>query len=179
MNQKISRYITSLKKFFQQEKNVQLVFDISLALKGIFAALEVFAGIFAYFVSQELLLRIVVVVTHGELVEDPRDLIANFLLHAAQNLSISTQYFTALYLLAHGIIKLFLISGLLRKKLWYYPTALIVFGMFIAYQLYQFSFTHSIWYALITVLDVVVIWLTWHEYNYLRKRLSGKKMARN
>ena len=75
----------------------------------------------------------------------------------------------ALYLLSHGVIKLFVIIGLLQQKLWYYPTALVIFGLFIVYQLYRFSFTHSPWLLVLTVLDIIVMWLTWHEYSYLRR----------
>jgi uncharacterized membrane protein len=87
----------------------------------------------------------------------------------AQQFSISTQYFTAFYLFSHGVVKLFLIAGLLRERLWYYPLAMIVFAFFIMYQLYRFSFTHSVWLFVITILDMVVIWLTWREYKYLRR----------
>jgi len=117
------------------------------------------------------LLRAASILTQEELLEDPRDLVANFLLHSAQNLSVSTQRFMALYLLAHGSVKLWLIVGLLREKLWYYPTAIVVFSLFIFYQLYRFTFTHSMWLVLITAIDVVVITLTWHEYKYLRSFL--------
>lgn len=153
------------------EKKLHLAFEISLWLKGLFALGEVIGGIIASFVSREFLLRAVSVLTQEELTEDPHDLIANYLLHSAKILTVSTQVFVALYLLSHGGIKLWLIIGLLREKLWYYPTAMVFFGLFIIYQLYHFTFTHSAWLVLITVIDVVVIALTWHEYNYLRRLL--------
>jgi uncharacterized membrane protein len=156
-----------IKKLFE-EKNIHLAFDISLLFKGVLAVFEVIGGILAYFVSQQFLLQIVSAITQEELTEDPRDFIANYLVHSVQYLSISAEHFAAFYLLAHGIIKLWLIVGLLRKKLWYYPTAIIVFSLFIIYQLYRFNFTHSIWLLLITIVDIIVIWLTWHEYKYLR-----------
>jgi uncharacterized membrane protein len=106
-------------------------------------------------------------VTQTELTEDPRDFVANYLLHATQNLSVSSQHFAAFYLLSHGIIKLWLIIGLWRGKLAYYPAAIAVFGLFILYQMYRYSFTQSL--LLITVLDGVVIWLTWSEYRNLRR----------
>ena len=58
-------------------------------------------------------------------------MVANFLLHSVQNLSIGTQDFAAIYLLGHGVIKLWLIVGLPRKKLWYYPASTVVFGLFV------------------------------------------------
>jgi uncharacterized membrane protein len=152
-----------------EEKNIHLIFRISLILKGAFALFETLGGISAYFVSQQSLLNFVRAITQDELSEDPKDVIANYLLQAAQHLSISSQRFVAFYLLSHGVIKLLLILGLWRRKRWYYPSAILVFGLFIVYQFYRFSHTHSIWLLLITILDVVVIWLAWHEYKFLRR----------
>jgi uncharacterized membrane protein len=140
----------------------------------LFALGEIVGGIFAFFVTREFLLKTASVLTQHELAEDPRDLIANFLLHSAQSLSISTQRFMGLYLLSHGSIKLWLIMGLLREKLWYYPTGIVVFGLFIVYQLYRFSFTHSVWLLFVTAVDLIVIALTWHEYKYLRRLASTR-----
>ncbi|MGT2504678.1 DUF2127 domain-containing protein (plasmid) [Bradyrhizobium guangxiense] len=156
-----------MSKWFQ-EQNLRLAFQISLIIKGVFALLEIFGGIAAYFVSQQFLLSLILAVTRQELTEDPGDVVVRYLLETAHNVSLSTQYFTSIYLLSHGVIKTVLIAGLLRKRLWYYPAAIVVFVTFIAYQLFRFNYTHSIWLLLITLLDMVVIWLTWHEYRYLQ-----------
>ena len=152
------------------EKRIHLFFEVSLLLKGAFALFEVAGGVLAYVVPQNFLFSIVTTLTQRELAEDPRDLLANYLMHAVQHLSVGTREFAAAYLLSHGAIKLWLIVGLLRERLWYYPTAIVVFGLFIAYQLYRFSFTHSLFLLFLTALDVVVIALTYHEYKYLRRR---------
>jgi uncharacterized membrane protein len=156
-------------KKFLDEKRIHLIFEVSLFLKGIFALFEIAGGIIAYLLPPHVLLGVVATLTQQELAEDPRDMIANYLLHSAQHLSLGTKEFAAIYLLSHGAIKLWLIVGLLREKLWYYPVAMIVFGLFIAYQLYRFSFTHSAFLLLITAIDIAVIILTWHEYRYLRR----------
>lgn len=153
------------------EQKIQLAFRISLLLKSLFALGEIIGGMVAFFVSKGFLLRTVGVLTEGELTEDPHDLIANYLLHSAQGLSAGTQLFVALYLLSHGGIKLWLIIGLLREKLSYYPVAIVIFAVFIVYQLNRFSFTHSLWWLSITAVDLIVIGLTWHEYKYLRRLL--------
>lgn len=163
------------KKFFD-EKNVHIAFEISLAFKGVFALMEIAAGIFAYFVSKQFLFDLVEVITRTELSEDPRDFIANYLFHAAQSLSVSAQHFTAIYLLSHGAVKLWLIVGLWKKKLGYYPTAIGIFSLFIVYQVYRYHFTHSPSLLFITILDVFIIGLTWLEYRHLRRSgLSGQK----
>jgi uncharacterized membrane protein len=152
------------------ENNVRLVFDISLWLKGVFALSEIIGGFVALFVSQQFLLNLALWVTKDEFAEDSNDAVATYILHSVQNLSIGTQNFVAIYLFVHGIIKLWLIVGLLKKKLSYYPVAMIVFGLFIIYQLYRYTFTHSIWLLLITLLDLIIIVLTAHEYKYLKNR---------
>ncbi|MBI3545453.1 MAG: DUF2127 domain-containing protein [Gammaproteobacteria bacterium] len=156
-----------------KEKNLHLAFEITLILKGIFALLEILGGLLAYFITQQFLLGLVVIITQEELTEDPRDFVARYLLQSAQHFSISSQHFTSLYLLSHGVIKILLVAGLLREKLWFYPLAIAVFLFFILYQLFRFSVTHSPWLLAITLLDIIVIWLTWHEYRYLRRHRSA------
>lgn len=160
---------TSGRRKLLSERNIHLAFDISLWLKGIFAFGEIVSGIATFFVSKDILVFAVLLLSQAEFAEDPHDFIASYLLHAAQNLFIGAQTFAAVYLLAHGVIKLWLIVGLLRKKLWYYPTAIMVFALFIVYQMYRFTFAHSILLLFITVIDAIVIVLTWHEWRYLRK----------
>lgn len=159
-------------KLFDETK-VHVAFEISLTLKGAFALAEIAASIFTYFITGQFLLDLVQAITRTELAEDPRDFVANYLLHAAQGLSVSSQHFTAFYLLSHGVIKLWLIIGLWQKKRGYYPAAIAVFGLFILYQVYRYSFTHSLLLLLITALDVVVIGLTWFEYQHLRRLLPN------
>jgi len=151
------------------EKKIHLVFDVTLWLKGAFAFSEILAGLAAYFVPKEFLIDLVYWVTTDEFGETKHDLVSNLLLQGVEHLSVGAKTFAAIYLLAHGVVKLWLIVGLLRQKLWYYPISLIVFTLFIVYQLYRYSFTQSIWLLFITAVDIVVIVLTWHEYRFLQR----------
>lgn len=153
------------------EKNVHVAFEVSLLFKGAFALLEIATGIFAYLVTQQFLRDMAQLVTRAEMTEDPQDFVANHLLHAAQGLSISSQQFTAVYLLSHGLIKIWLITGLWRKKLGYYPTTIAIFSALTLYQLYRYTFAPSLSLLFITALDVVVIGLNWFEYQHLRRIL--------
>ncbi len=154
-------------------ENIHKAFTISLLLKAVFALAETIGGIVAYVTPQQFWIRLVDAITGHELIEDPHDLVANYLQHAVQQLSGSALHFAAYYLLGHGIVKLWLIVGLLRRRLWYYPVAIVVFGLFVVYQLYRFSFTHSVSLLLITSLDLVVMILTWWEFGLLRHNLAG------
>ena len=159
------------------EKQIHLIFEVSLLLKGAFAGLEIIGGFLAYLVPKQFVLGVLAMLTQRELAEDPRDLVANYLLHAAQHLSVGTQHFAAIYLVSHGAVKLWLIIGLLRERLWYYPTAFVVFGLFIGYQVYRFSFTHSPYLIFLTAVDIVVVVLTWHEYRYLKRHVARRSQA--
>ncbi|MFD2029898.1 DUF2127 domain-containing protein [Ancylobacter dichloromethanicus] len=75
-------------------------------------------------------------------------------------------------MLSHGAVKkFFLVVGLLRGKLWSYPASLIVLGLFIVYQLYRFSYTHGVGLIILTVFDVFVMGLIWHEYSLVRRHV--------
>jgi uncharacterized membrane protein len=91
----------------------------------------------------------------------------------AQNYTVSTQHFYAFYLLSHGIIKVALVIGLLRDKLWAYPASLVVLGIFIVYQLYRFSYTQGFGLIVLTVFDVIVMGLIWHEYRLIPHHLPS------
>jgi len=146
----------------------EFLFRASVSLKGLDAGLEIVGGAALLTVSPDWILRAISFLTQDELAEDPRDLVANHLLHAAQSLSLGTERFAAIYLLSHGIIKIGLVGALLKDKLWAYPAAVIVFGAFIVYQLYRFSFTHGLGLIALSLFDAIVIWLIWLEYRAVK-----------
>jgi uncharacterized membrane protein len=155
------------------------LFRISVALKGLHAAFEIVGGIALLVVGPTFISSTVEFLTQDEIVKNPQDRIANYLLDAAHHLSVGSQRFAAFYLLSHGVIKAFLVAALLKGRVWAYPLALIVFGAFIAYQLYRFTFTHSIGLIALSLFDLVVIWLIWLEYQALRSRAGESRLAAN
>lgn len=157
--------------------NVHVAFETSLVFKGAFALSEIVAGLLTYLVTPRFVFNLVQTITQTELTEDPRDFVASHLLHAAQALSVTSQHFAAFYLFSHGAIKLWLINGLWRGKLAYYPAAIGIFGLFILYQMYRYSFTQSVLLLLITIVDVVVIWLIWLEFRNLRQSHGNTRAA--
>jgi uncharacterized membrane protein len=157
----------------RREAEIHNVFDATLLLKGIHAAIEIIGGVALYLVSAENILRVVNFFTQDELREEPHDFLANYVLHTAQQFVGSTQAFAALYLLSHGIINALVVIGLWKEKLWAYPVSFVVLAAFIIYQLYLLTFGFSIWLVLFTILDVVIISLVWHEYGVLKKRRAA------
>ncbi len=154
------------------EKRFRQLFRFGIFLKAVDGVLEITGGTLLLLISKETLNDIVIFLTQHELSEDPNDLVANYLVHAVQHLSTSTKQFGAFYLLFHGALKIFLVVGLFRDRLWAYPSAMIFLVAFIGYQLYRYSLTHSVALILLTIFDAVIVFLIWHEYRYL-KRTGG------
>ena len=154
-----------------REKTIHQIFDISVTLKGLHALLEIASGVILYLVSTATLVQLVDGLTRTELIEDPNDFLARHVIKFAEGLSHATHHFYAFYLLSHGLVKAILVVGLLREKLWAYPASFVVFGSFIAYQLYRYSYTHEVSLILLTLLDLFVIGLAIHEYRLLKRHL--------
>ena len=146
------------------EKNIHRIFEIGIMLKGVSALLEMALGALLFFVDVR---GIVETLAQNELLEDPTDFIATHLQSLTVQFSAQAEFFTALYLLSHGLIKGVLIIGLLRGKVWAYPASLAVFSLFIVYEVIKFLQTHSIPVALLALFDILIISLIWHEYRLL------------
>lgn len=157
----------------KKEKNIHAIFLLSVALKGLNALLEIFLGVLLFFSGE--VVHIITILVQGELVEDPTDFLATHIASALPYLSANTELFAAVYLLSHGLIKGGLVIGLLKNKLWAYPASLVFLALFIAYQLFRFTYTHSLFLILLTVFDLLVMWLVWHEYRFLKGKTKDPR----
>jgi uncharacterized membrane protein len=154
---------------------IHISFEIGLTLKAIDGFLEIIGGALLLFLNQYRLNKIIILLTQRELLEDPDDRIANWLLTFGNSYTISSQYFGVFYLISHGLIRLILVFLLWRDKLWAYPLAIILLIFFIAYQVYQFTSSHSVILIFLTVFDLIMIVLTIIEYKNKRKSLGNIK----
>jgi uncharacterized membrane protein len=151
-----------------EEKNVHRFFEFALLVKAVHSVLEIVSGILLATVSTDAIVRLAKMLTQDELLEDPTDLIANYILRAAQNLSVSSKSVAAFYLLSHGMVKLVLVLAVMRGYRWAYPAFMIALCLLIAYQSYQLTLSFSAGLAALTLFDVLVLGLTWHEYRLVR-----------
>lgn len=151
------------------ESDIRRVFQVSLWLKGAHSLLEVLGGLTLAFVSHDLILRIVSALTAAELLEDPRDLVANALRQAAEGFTTDAQSFAAWYLFSRGLIKLVLVGAVLANRVWAYPAFIAAMIGFILYQGYRMSLDVTFVLVMITVLELIVLALAWHEYGFLRR----------
>jgi uncharacterized membrane protein len=146
-------------------------FKIGLLLKGIDSILEIIGGILLIFMNKYRMNRIIVLLTQHELLEDPKDVIANYMIRLGSRFSISSQHFGVLYLMSHGLIKLVLVILLWQKKIWAYYLTIISLILFVFYQVYRYTITHSAWLMTLTVFDIIMIILTIIEYKRVKTEL--------
>jgi uncharacterized membrane protein len=140
-----------------RERRIHQIFVVSVSLKGLHALIEIVGGLALYLFSADAIARALDEIDRGGWLQ--------------RHFPASEQQFFAFYLLSHGLIKAVLVAGLLKEKLWAYPASIAVFGLFIAYQLYRYSWTHDIALIALSIFDLFVIALAVHEYRLLRKHL--------
>ncbi len=139
-------------------------------LKGLDALFEIAGGIALRIVKPSLIFHLVALLTQDEIVEDPRDLIANYVRHAAGRISVGSEHFMALYLLSHGVVKMFAVGALLKNKLWGYPLSIVVFGGFIVYQIYRYLLAGGLGLIALSIFDLIVVALIWLEYRAVKAK---------
>lgn len=99
-----------------------------------------------------------------ELVEDPTDLLIQIANPFVQHSSLTVTYFLAIYFVFWGIVDVVLSINLLKKNLWAFPISIVLIGIFILYEVYRFSYTHSIVLAGVIIVDLALIWVIRKEY---------------
>lgn len=163
----MSEHLTPREHEIIREGRIHEFFEVSILLKGINAAVQIVLGTLFLFFDVSAWISALV---ENELVEDPDDFLASHLEPLTTHLTSGTQLFTAMYLLSHGIVKIILVAGLLRNKLWAYPASIGVLSLFISYQVIRIAKTGSVLMIALTVFDLFVLWSIWHEYRYMKKK---------
>jgi len=150
------------------ESFLRRVFRYSLVLKAAHSVLELAGGEVLYVTSSDAIRRTAHALTRHELLEHPDDVVARLLVRAAESFSVEQKAAATIYLFSHGLVEIFLVVMILRNRIWAYPLYMVALGLLIAYQSYQLTLDFSLWLAVLTLLDAVVVWLTWHEFRVQR-----------
>jgi uncharacterized membrane protein len=154
---------------FKPQNWLDRAFEIGIIGKGLNGAAELIGGTLLLFLTPDKIHHLLAAVTLGELSEDPHDFVATHLLHTATGLTGKALLFGAIYLMAHGIVKVVLVTALLLNKLWAYPWMILVLIVFIGYQLYRIALHPTVGMVALTIFDLVIVVLTWREYRQQRR----------
>ena len=140
------------------------ILELGIILKGFDAILEMIGGVLLWFASNITFDQWVISLTQHELIEDPQDKVALLFRQAVSQISVDAHLFSGAYLLVHGLAKLWLVTSLLRGKLWAYPATFGFLALFIIYQLYQLSYNFSAGLLMLTFFDSIFALLILREY---------------
>lgn len=143
------------------------LFEISVILKGLHGSLETVLSFIIFFVNRDLA-RDVLTYLYGS----GRGWAAHPALYLSHQVTPGAETFMGAYFLFFGVSNVFLAVNLLRNRLWAYPATIAFTSVFMCYEIYRLTHTHSSFLAGLIVFDAIVIALVWHEY------LSRKKRAR-
>lgn len=158
-------------KWYHPKSLLDKVFSVGITIKGIDGLIELITAVALIFIRPQMLHDLVDFTLHDELVKDPHDFVANFILNSSQHFTDGTRIFLIAYLLIHAAVKLVAVIGIWRNQLWAYPFSLIALGILTLYQVYDIIFVKpSIWMILLTIFDIFILWLIWREYGKIRRK---------
>jgi uncharacterized membrane protein len=147
-------------------------FQAGIAIKGFDGLLECIGGVLIWFIKPSAMNEFLRIAALHDLPGKYDEFIIAHLFHWTQSLANGGRVFASVYLITHGLSKALLVAGLWMNKLWAYPLTIIVFGLFCVYQMHRYTHTHSIFLVLLTIFDLILIYLTWQEYLKKKRELA-------
>jgi uncharacterized membrane protein len=149
----------------QTEAALERTYIISILIKIAFGVFECLSGLALLFITPTTIDQVYAFLNHLS--------VYSWHLNLHPEAAHAGQLFGALYLLTHGAPKIILGIVLLRRKLWAYPVAIITLGLFIVYQVYLIVTAHSIFMTLLTIFDLFIVWLIFHEWRRDKRRFAS------
>jgi uncharacterized membrane protein len=166
-----------MRRLIRSDRIAHLAFLVGVVLKGLDSCLELLGGITLVLVSRAQIQHAITLLVR-QLAGNPSGFVARHATEMAQHLNPGTQQFIAAYLLAHGIIKVTLVAGLLKGVRWIFPVALVILTGFIVYQVWRLAHMPSWALAAFTVMDAIVVVLVWLEWRSLTTRPTEYQTTR-
>lgn len=136
-----------------KQKYWHTLFEASVLLKAINGVWETISGFALIFVTKNAIAH-------------------TFLGH----LSTGAKEFAGAYILAHGLINIFLAYHLYRDRLWAFWVSGGFFSISIIYLWHRQSHTNSPFLYALIVFDIIFVFLTIHEYHF-RAKMHALKLS--
>jgi uncharacterized membrane protein len=161
-------------KWFHPRSLLDKTYEIGLLIKGFDGSVELLGALLLIVVPSSAILRLTHWLVDNELASNPHSFIATHILRTGTDLAAGHNTFAILFLATHGAVKVGLVVALLRQKMWAYPVALVALSGFLVYQVYLLVTKPTFGMAFLTVLDVIILWLVWREWQQQRAGLHGR-----
>lgn len=144
------------------------LFLLGVLGKAVDGALEVIVGVPLLFLDRGRLIDLVSGAATRELQEEPNQLLAQLILHEVGKLNSGVLLIGGIYLLVHGIVKLGIVTALVRGTQRLYPWAIGALSILFVVQVVDLAIKFSWGVLALTILDLVIIALTVREWRHGR-----------
>ncbi len=156
--------------WFHPQTLLDWSYEIGIIGKGFNGTLEIIGGILLLVLPASTIINLFAWLA-SLFSSDPTTFLARSLLHIGDELATGGTMAALIFFLPHGLVKVGLVVALLRQKLWAYPWALAALTAFLIYQVYLVIVHQTFLMGFLVVLDTVIIWLVWREW----EKVTGRK----
>ena|SRR6185437_10482274 len=158
-----------------REKYWHELFEAGVFVKGLNSIWETITGIFLLTALRNWFTHTFIYIGTQEFLGNQRDFPFSYAEQHLMHIMPHTRVFVGVYLLFHGLMNAFLAYNLYRNRLWSYPVSMTFTSLFFMYQVFRLTRTHSLLLLVVTILDVLFIILTYHEYQRQLKKHQATK----
>ncbi len=152
-----------------KQKLFQVLFNLSMIIKGIDGLFELAGGLAFIFLKKEHLLNLISKISHYNVLN-----ISNHTFHKLANAASKVfetdiKNFIIVVLVCNGFIKIVIAGSLFLRIKRAFPYALVFLFALLVYQVVQMFYSPSLFLWLFNAFDALVILVIWAEYEHLKK----------
>jgi uncharacterized membrane protein len=154
----------------REDRALDFSFLVGIGLKVLNIIGDVLVGIPLLFIKPHQIGSFIHTITASELLENPNDRMSNFLVHSTAQFTHGALLYLGIYFLLHGLVKIGIVTALVRGSRNVYPWAIGALIALLIYQIISISISihFSITLTILSVLDFVIILLTLREWRHHR-----------
>jgi len=143
---------------------IDRLYFINLLIKAFYGISEIILSIIVLIFDSSSITGSIKYIYNSELIEDPHDPVANYLLSLSKSLTGTIRIYVFIFFILHAAANLFVVWALVKKRIWAYYSAMCVLGGTITYQIFLLFGSQSILIIIAIVVDVLVFFLSLIEF---------------
>jgi uncharacterized membrane protein len=152
----------------REDRILDYSFLAGIGLKILNIIGDIIVGIPLLFIQPGQIESFIRSITASELLENPHDKIANFLVTTSSHVTHGSLLYLGVYFLLHGLVKIGIVGALIRGSRNVYPWAIGALITLLMYQIVSILIQFSITLTILSALDFVIILLTLREWYHHR-----------
>ena len=151
-----------------EEKVEHNLFSTVMWIRIIYGLVRVVFGLALLRIVGMSFLDILNYLLDKEIVFNTLNFIYTFTVNWLEHNPMYVTYFLASYFIFWGTLDTVLSYNLLKDKHWAFPVSLVLIVVFVIYEIFRFTHTHSLMLLWIIIFDIFLFWLIKREYNRVK-----------